>query len=108
VAQKVITVGDYTVFEMATLEGCRMRIHQANLDKVRAKIYEKYKGDAELSINDQAMIAAFDEWALVASCVTPFISMAEYMTMPIISTKPILDALRECNADLSVDTSKKN
>ena len=107
--QKVITVGEYTVSEMATLEGCRMRIHQGNLDKERAKIYAKYSGDAELSIDDQAMLAAFDEWALVASCVVPFIPMDDYMTLPLTVTRPILDAVQECNADMvSGEQSKKN
>lgn len=106
--QKVMTVGDYTVYQMATLEGCRMRIHKKNMEKKRDAITKKYKDGEEMSVEDQALMDAYDEWEMVASCVTPFIPLDDYLVMPITETRPILDAVNDCNADMLTNTPKKN
>lgn len=91
-ALKTKVVGGYTVSQMGALESARLRLHQRNV--------------SEQKLTDEAMLMALDEWMLVAACVTPFISQADYMAMPVTETRPLLEAVEELNADVA-ETSKK-
>jgi hypothetical protein len=83
---KTKTVGIYTVSQFGPLEGARMRLHQRNI--------------AAQKVTDEAITEVLSEWAMVASCVTPFIPQADYLQMPITETGPLVEAAAEMNADM--------
>lgn len=70
--------------QMGALESARMRLHQRNI-----------AGET-----DEALAMALEEWALIASCVTPFISREDYLQMPVTETRPLLLAVEELNSDM--------
>lgn len=83
---KTKQVGIYIVSQMSALEGARLRIYQ-----------QKNLG---MKFDDPAMQAVADEWAVVAACVTPHITLEDYTSIPLVETRPLLEAVEELNADI--------
>lgn len=83
-------VGSYTVTQMGALESARLRLFQ----RQNAELEQK-QGNL-----DPARVEAWNEWAVVAACVTPHITRDDYLAIPVMETRLLIDAVEELNAGL--------
>ena len=57
-----------------------------------------------MHINEEAL----QEWALVSSCVTPFIPLEDWLETPLMELRPLVEAVEELNSDMvPTDGAKK-
>ena len=83
---KTKQVGAYTITQMGPLEGARLRLHLRNLETM----------NLPAEVDEQTRY----NWALIAACVTPFISWADYISTPMSETNPLAVAAEDLNADM--------
>jgi hypothetical protein len=85
---KTEQVGRYTVSQIGPLQGTRLRLFQRQLSEM--------KDDAET-------IEALGDWAVLAACVSPFISREEYLQTPVQELQPLMEAMERVNTTTITD-----
>ena len=82
---KTKQIGKYTASQIGALQGANLRIHQRKISEMGAA---------------DGMLEALQEWALVSACVTPFISLEEWLDTPLIELRPLVEAVEELNSEM--------
>jgi hypothetical protein len=82
-------IGTWTVSEVGALQGVRMNLYRAKTDE-----YVKHAGDVV------GLSETLAEWAQLAACVDPYLSIDEYLEMPAVEIMEIVNAMTEVNEAL--------
>jgi hypothetical protein len=90
---KTKQVGEFTATQMGALERAHMKIN--------------YRLIEERKIEDEAEREAAQEWALINACVTPKITLDQYLQTPVTDTIELIEAVEELNSDMAEKVSKK-
>ena len=93
---KTKQVGQYTVSQIGALQGANLRVFQRRVVEMTAKN------------PDEGYAEALNEWARVAACSSPYISIDEWLETPLMELRPLVEAVEELNSDIqSADEPKK-
>ncbi len=81
-------VGKWVVSEIGALQGVRMNLFRAQAEERAAKD------------NAIGMAEVLTEWAQLAACVDPLLTVDEYLQLPAVEIMEIVNAMAEVNETL--------
>lgn len=97
---RITQVGKWTISEVGALQGVRMNLFRKQADEY---ITAQKRNGAMVDGMEETLA----EWVQIAACVSPLLTIDEYLTMPAVEIMPLVEGMAQVNEQSASESDGK-